>query len=124
MFARIVYFIAIGWWFGLLMSLAGYLLCASIIGLPLGVILLNRLPTYVYLAEPGEPCELGYSHRHIRDELPFLLRVLWFFAVGWALGFLAIAVGYGLTLTIIGIPIGVYILSRVPLVTTLSQYYE
>ena len=122
MFARFVYFIAIGWWLGLLVSAAGYFLCATVIGLPFGTMLINRLPSLVYLREPGEPCPHG-SHRHLNEELPFLLRVLWFFVIGWGLGFMFITAGYLLALTIIGIPLGIYVLNRVPLVMTLSRYY-
>lgn len=41
---RAVYFILVGWWFSLIWMLVGYLLCLTVIGLPFGVIMLNRLP--------------------------------------------------------------------------------
>ncbi len=41
---RLFYFVLIGWWFSLIWSLAGWVLCVTIIGLPLGVLMLNRLP--------------------------------------------------------------------------------
>ena len=40
---RAIYFVLIGWWFSLIWSLLGWLLCVTIIGLPLGVLMLNRL---------------------------------------------------------------------------------
>ena len=123
MLARFIYFLAIGWWLGLFAAILGYLLCLSIIGLPFGVMLINRLPTFVFLREPGEPCDLGYDHRHLREEFPFLLRALWFFVLGWTLGFIGIAAGYVLALTIIGIPLAIYVLNRVPMMMTLSRYY-
>ena len=123
MLARIVYFLLIGWWLGLLASAAAFLLCVTIIGIPIGVMIFNRLPGIIYLQEPGEPCEWGYDHRHITAELPFLLRVLWFFVIGWELGLLAVAVGYLFTLTLIGIPLGIFILGRVPVLMTLSRHY-
>jgi len=123
LFARFVYFIAIGWWVGLFVAFLGSVLCATIIGLPLGTMLLNRLPSLVYLREPGAACPYG-SHRHLNEELPFLLRVLWFFVIGWSLGFAFITAGYLLALTVIGIPLGIYVLNRVPLVMTLSRYYD
>jgi uncharacterized membrane protein YccF (DUF307 family) len=46
---RLLYFVFIGWWFSLGWSLAGWLLCVSIIGLPLGVLMLNRLPNVTTL---------------------------------------------------------------------------
>ncbi len=41
---RAIYFLLIGWWLSLIWSLLGWLLCVTIIGLPLGVLMLNRLP--------------------------------------------------------------------------------
>ena len=123
MLFRFIYFLAIGWWVGLFVSLVGYLLCLSIIGLPFGTILLNRLPTFVYLREPGEECSAGFAHRHYQEELPFILRLLWFLVVGWSLGFLVIALGYLAAISLIGIPLGIFLLNRVPVVMTLSRHY-
>jgi len=124
-FARYVYFFVIGWWMGLFAAIAGSVLCASIIGLPLGTMLLNKLPTIVFMREEGEPCPWGYTdHRHQREPMPFVIRVLWFFVLGWSLGMLLITFGYLISLTIIGIPVGIYLLNRVPLVMTLSRAYD
>ena len=123
MIGRVVYFIVFGWWLGILAAFVGYLLCLTIIGLPLGTILMNRLPTVIYLREPGTSCPEGYPHRHYLEELPILLRILWFFLIGWEAGFIAIVVGYVLVVSIIGLPLGIFVLNRVPLVMTLSRHY-
>lgn len=124
MIARFLYFLFFGWWLGLVSTLAAYILCLSVVGLPLGVMIFNRLPTLLYLKEPGDECDLGYDHRHIMNELPFLLRVLWFFVVGWHLGLIALVAGYLVALTIVGIPFSIYILNRIPLMMTLSRHYS
>jgi uncharacterized membrane protein YccF (DUF307 family) len=41
---RALYFALIGWWFSLVWSVLAWALCVSIIGLPLGVWMFNRLP--------------------------------------------------------------------------------
>ena len=41
---RTIYFILVGWWFGAVWSVLAWLLCVSLIGLPLGVMMYNRLP--------------------------------------------------------------------------------
>ena len=46
---RALYFILIGFWFSLIWALLGWLFCVSIIGLPLGVWMLNRLPAVTTL---------------------------------------------------------------------------
>jgi uncharacterized membrane protein YccF (DUF307 family) len=48
-FLRAVYFILIGWWFGAVWSALAWLLCVSVIGLPFGVMMYNRLPAVMTL---------------------------------------------------------------------------
>jgi uncharacterized membrane protein YccF (DUF307 family) len=48
---RAVYFVFFGWWFSLLWAVMAWLLCATIIGLPLGIVMLNGLPTVTTLAQ-------------------------------------------------------------------------
>jgi uncharacterized membrane protein YccF (DUF307 family) len=47
--ARAVYFILVGWWFGAIWSVIAWLLCVSLIGLPFGVMMYNRLPAVMTL---------------------------------------------------------------------------
>jgi uncharacterized membrane protein YccF (DUF307 family) len=46
---RAVYFILIGWWFGGIWSVLAWLLCITVIGLPVGVMMYNRLPAVMTL---------------------------------------------------------------------------
>jgi uncharacterized membrane protein YccF (DUF307 family) len=46
---RAIYFLLIGWWFGFLWLNAGYFLCLTVIGLPIGLVMLNRLPAVITL---------------------------------------------------------------------------
>lgn len=124
MILRVIYFLAIGWWAGLFTAAAGYVLCITIIGLPFGLILLNRLPMVIFLKEKGELCPDGFDHRHPREELPLIVRAIWFIVLGWEAGFLAISIGYLLCLTLIGLPMGIWVLNRVPLLLTLSRRYD
>jgi uncharacterized membrane protein YccF (DUF307 family) len=43
-FFRAIYFVLVGWWASLIWMVLGYLLCLSILGLPFGIWMLNRLP--------------------------------------------------------------------------------
>jgi uncharacterized membrane protein YccF (DUF307 family) len=46
---RALYFIFIGWWFGYLWAVLGYCCCVSLILLPVGLVMLNRLPAVLTL---------------------------------------------------------------------------
>jgi uncharacterized membrane protein YccF (DUF307 family) len=48
-FGHALYFILIGWWFGAIWSLLAWLLCITVIGIPVGVMMYNRLPAVMTL---------------------------------------------------------------------------
>lgn len=121
---KVLYFLLFGWWLGGLVAMAGYVLCATIIGLPIGVVLLNRLPTFLWLKEPREEIISEYEFRETVDDIPFILRILWFFVLGWSLGLAVLGIGYIFLMTLIGFPIGVWLINRVPLLLTLSRKYN
>jgi uncharacterized membrane protein YccF (DUF307 family) len=51
----------------------------------------------------------------------FLIRAIWFVLVGWWLSALCIAVGYGMCLTLVLIPVGLMVLNRIPEAMTLRR---
>lgn len=54
-------------------------------------------------------------------EVPFLIRVLWFFIIGWELTGVWILIAWALNITIIGLPLGLWMIDRVPQVLTLKS---
>jgi uncharacterized membrane protein YccF (DUF307 family) len=46
---RAIYFALFGWWFSLFWAAVAWALCATIIGLPIGVMMLHALPTITTL---------------------------------------------------------------------------
>ena len=59
--------------------------------------------------------------RQPAQEIPFILRVLWFFIFGWELTGVWILVAWALNATIIGLPLGLWMIDRVPQVLTLKS---
>lgn len=117
MLLRAIYFLLVGWWAAFLWGVVAYLCCLSIVLLPLGVVMLNRLPQVLTLKpadrQPGNDLRV--------PELPFLLRAVWFVFIGSWLALKVFVVGYLLCLTIVGLPLGVWVLHQVPLALTLKQ---
>ncbi len=62
---------------------------------------------------------LKVNARPVR-ELPFILRAIWFFVLGWELAGVWILIAWALNLTIIGLPLGLWMIDRVPQVLTLK----
>ena len=53
-------------------------------------------------------------------EIPFLLRLIWFFVLGWELAGVWILIAWALNLSIIFLPLGLWMIDRVPQVLTLK----
>ncbi len=54
------------------------------------------------------------------QEIPFILRVIWFFVLGWELTGVWILIAWALNITIIFLPVGLWMIDRVPQVLTLK----
>jgi uncharacterized membrane protein YccF (DUF307 family) len=57
----------------------------------------------------------------VRSSAPLWLRAIWFVLVGWWAALIWMIVAYLISMTIIGIPIGIMILNRLPEVYTLHR---
>ena len=54
-------------------------------------------------------------------QLPVLVRLLYFICVGWWLGFHIALAGWVCCVTVVLLPLGIWILHRLPLLTTLTM---
>jgi len=122
---RTIYFIFIGWWFSLLWINAAWALNASIIGLPFGVWMINRTPQILTLKAAPVLVLHTEDGQVIRiSNLPqtgCLGRAIYFILIGWWFSFIWANVGWFLCVTVIGLPLGVWMLNRLPAATTLYQ---
>jgi len=120
----------VGWWLtGFLMGLA-YVAVLTVIGIPIGFWLVNRLPTFLTLRPRRDVWQTtvdAYGNvRHRQLAVPqeaLLIRLAWFLLVGWWLAGITMVVAYVLMLTILGIPLGLMLVNRLPRVFTLHRGY-
>ena len=121
---RAVYFLVFGLWYSAIWASTAWVLCVTIIGLPFGLWMLNRLPQVttlrpqrgdLLLTASGEVQRIGIPQRNP------LLRALWFVLVGWWLSALWMAAAWALCTVIIGLPVGFWMFDRVPAVVTLGR---
>jgi uncharacterized membrane protein YccF (DUF307 family) len=124
---RILYFFLFGWWATGIWINVAWFLNATIIGLPLGVWMLNRVRQVltlrparqvVVVRERGERVELrseGLTQR------PWPIRLLYFVLIGWWLSFLWSNAAWAISLTVIGLPIAIWMFNRLPGLTTLMR---
>ena len=125
---RVLWFFLIGWHVTLWWVLAAWLFNLTIIGLPLGLWMLNRVPLVLTLRT-----ETNYQVIELRNgtltaqyrgpqQYGWLARLLYFIVIGWWLSLIWALLGWLLCVSIIGLPIGVLMLNRLPEVTTLMRH--
>ena len=122
-----VWFLAVGWWATAIWISVAWLLCALIITLPLGVMMLDRVPKVLALREPGGDLRVrvvSANGRLVdvnRQQHPFLLRAVYFLLIGWWWSAIVIVVAYTFALSILGLPIAFWLFDRVPGAVTLRR---
>lgn len=121
---RAVYFLVFGLWFSAIWATIAWVLCVTIIGLPLGLWMLNRLPQVTTLRPQRNDLRVNASGEVYRSSVPqrpFLIRAIWFLLVGWWLSAIWMSVAWALCTVIIGLPFGFWMFDRVPTVVTLAR---
>jgi uncharacterized membrane protein YccF (DUF307 family) len=119
---RVIWFVLVGWWLAGILSVAAWALNATIIGLPLGLWVINRLPLAATLRPVSSRYRVGDGAlRPAVTQYPFVLRAIYFLLVGWWLSGLWMVVAYALLLTIVGMPAAFWMYGRIGAVTTLYR---
>ncbi|MEJ5199635.1 MAG: YccF domain-containing protein [Anaerolineae bacterium] len=125
---RVLWFFLIGWHVTLYWIAAAWLLNLTVIGLPLGVWMLNRVPLVLTLRMPASYHVIEMRDGRLvewRQDVPqhgWLLRLIYFLLIGWWFSLLWALLGWLLCVSIIGLPFGVWMLNRLPAVTTLMKH--
>ncbi len=126
---RVLWFFLVGWHVALYWIVAAWLLNLTIIGMPLGVWMLNRVPLVLTLRMPR-----GYNvARTAGDDIvewryqgvpqrPWLIRLIYFLLIGWWFSLIWSLLAWLLCVSIIGLPFGVWMFNRLPEVTTLMRH--
>jgi uncharacterized membrane protein YccF (DUF307 family) len=125
---RVIWFFLVGWYVALPWILVAWFLNLTIIGMPLGVWMLNRVPLVLTLraqrgyniaqVRDGEVVSWGYR---TVDQHPFVLRALYFLLIGWWFSLAWSILAWLLSVSIVGLPLGVWMFNRLPEITTLMR---
>src|SRR3954447_6948557 len=88
---QLLWFIFVGWWAIHIWAAVAWVLLVSIIGIPVGLWMLHRVPLVVALRDPRElryritpmgKGQLIYEETRA-EQHPFLIRAIYFVLVGW-----------------------------------------
>lgn len=124
---RVLWFFLAGWYIALPWILVAWLLNVTIIGLPLGVWMLNRVPFVLTLRAQG-----GYNVAMTSGggvvwrtegvaQHTFFTRALYFVLIGWWFSLAWSLLAWLLCVSVIGLPVGAWMFNRLPEVTTLMR---
>jgi uncharacterized membrane protein YccF (DUF307 family) len=117
---RALWFILIGWEATAVWLFVAWMLNASIIFLPFGLKMINWTPKVLTLKDVQKTVDTdSVDIRNARVNI--LVRAVYFLLVGWLISLVWMAIGYLLCLSIIGLPFGIWMLNRLPEVTTLYR---
>jgi len=125
---QILWFALVGWWLGQAWIAVAWFLMVTIIGIPLGVMMMNALPKVIALREPPLRTVVGTrpDGSLVRREMQvpqesILLRAIYFVLIGWWLSALWMEAAYAISLTVIGLPVGFWMFDRVPAIVSLRR---
>ena len=121
---QLAWFALVGWWLGQAWIAVAWFLAATIIGMPIAVKMLNRIPEVIALRGESELLVQSGDGRTVVTELPqhnLLLRALYFILIGWWFSALWMELAYALCMSIIGLPFGFWMFDRVPFIVSLRR---
>lgn len=120
---RAIWFFLIGWWLGLLWTIGAWIFNLSLIGLPVGLMMLNSLPQVMTLRPRSRRVQVtpsGHVLMQGPEQHPFALRAIWFALIGWWASLVWSLIAWAFSLTLILMPISFWMWNRVPTITTLA----
>jgi uncharacterized membrane protein YccF (DUF307 family) len=124
---RILYFFLFGWWATGIWILVAWLLNLTIIGLPLGIWMLHRVPQVLTLQPSKHIVVADRQGEVVRlrteglPQRPWPIRLIYFILIGWWLSLLWAALAWLASITIIGLPLAIWMFNRLPALTTLMR---
>lgn len=114
---RALWFVFVGLWAGQIWLLVAWLLNLTLIGLPLGMWMLNQLPQVMTLRQQRR----GLSLPPTRSSVPFAARAIYFVLVGWWLSLLWVELAWLASALLIGLPLSFLMFERAGTIATLAD---
>lgn len=115
---RALWFVLVGWWATPALVNVAWFLNATVVLAPLGIKLVNLVPTVLTLREPRTRVDPTGG----RGQRTLAVRAVYFVLVGWWLSWLWANVAVAFALTILGLPVAYWMFNRLPYVTSLYRF--
>ncbi len=118
---RALWFVFVGWWLTPILVNVAWLLGLTVVFLPISVKLINLVPTALTLATPRWTIDPETDDG--RGQHSLAVRTLYFVLVGWWLAFLWANLANFFAITIVGLPLAIWMLHRLPFVLSLYRFH-
>lgn len=125
---QILWFVFVGWWLGAAAIAAAWVLNVTVVGLPLGMAILNNIPQFLALQSPERYLKtVQYDGRIVVSEtgmpqVNFLVRAVYFLLIGWWWSGVWLSAAYAACATVVLLPLGLLMFRMTPAMTTLRRY--
>lgn len=121
---RAIWFLLVGWWLTGIILGAAWLLNLTVIGIPLGIKLVNYAPKALSLkdissSDDVDEVVVGGNAESDTPSVP--IRAVWFLFIGWWASGILMVFAYLLSLSIIGLPFAIMLFNRLPWVVSLYK---
>lgn len=126
---RGLWFVFVGWWVGQIWIVFAWLAMLTIIGIPVAIWMINRVPAVLTLKGTTSQTIINVTDtatfievnaRNKTDQLNPLIRIAYFVLIGWWLSGLWIQAAYLAMITIVLIPLSFWMFEKTPVVMTLK----
>ena len=120
---QLLWFVLVGSWVTQIWIAVAWLLMVLVITMPIGIAMIDMLPKVVALREPRQAIHLRGGVATVRD-LPqhnFILRACYFLLIGWWLSAIWMELALLISITIIGLPLGLWMFDQAPGLMTLRR---
>lgn len=122
---RALWFLVVGWWLTGLWLGAAWLVSLTVVGIPLAIWMIGRVPKVLTLKE-RELTVIETADGEIvtgqREQYSLVVRAGYFLLVGWWASGVWLSVAYGLAVTVVGLPLAVWMFNKLPFVVSLYRY--
>ncbi|MFT4892869.1 MAG: uncharacterized membrane protein YccF (DUF307 family) [Candidatus Nanohaloarchaea archaeon] len=120
---RALWFIFLGWEITAVWLLVAWILNVTVIFLPVGLKMISWTPKVLTLKDTQKAKEIrdGEVRSVNVEQTNILLRAVYFVLIGWWLSLIWMITGYLVCLTVLGLPLGIWMLNRLPEITTLYR---